>query len=56
MFSLEDFEKMKKIAIMLTFGMIFLLIATVAASSIQYNSITAEQNNSTHTTQLGNTS
>ena len=47
---------MKKIAIMLTFGMIFLLIATVAASSIQYNSITAEQNNSTHTTQLGNTS
>ena len=47
---------MKKIAILFSVGMVFLLIATVAASSVQYNSITTVINNSTHNIMLGNTS
>ena len=47
---------MKKITILLTVGMVFLLIATVTASSVQYNSITTTMNNSTYNTPLGNTS
>jgi len=47
---------MNKITVLLTVGMIFLLIGTVTASSVQYNSITTVTNNSTYNTPLGNTS
>ena len=47
---------MKKITILLTVGMIFLLTVTVTASSIQYNPITTVKYNSTYNTPLGNTS
>ena len=46
---------MKKITVLLTVGIIFLLIATVTASSIQYNSSTVK-NNTSYSTPLGNTS
>ena len=47
---------MKKITILLAVGMVFFLIATVTASSVQYNSLTTLTNNSSYNTPLGNTS
>jgi hypothetical protein len=50
---LGGFNEMKKITILITISMVFLLITAVTATSIQYKSV---QNNSTYTTPLGNTS